>query len=458
MNILATTIKEKRKASNLSQDRLAKLVGSNQFMISHIETGKTQPSPELLNKLQSILGFVFDGKTNKILIKKTMLNPFTKEELINLRQTHNITQSDLANGIGVHCTTIYKIEKGLRNAGKENQKAIIQFFTSLSSGTKVNEPVKEVKPKEIKTVKEVKEEVKTPTERKFKYTPSFDRNRLKELRSAQGLSLSELGEKVGVSAASIGFWENGQTKPNSVNLAKLEEVLGSFQLDKQKVGEDFHKKVEGMELRYDGKDLALLRNPYGVMGDNLPPYLFNISDPLEEAYKRTAPDFVTVKDGKVEEHYIDSTSKPISVGELYQTAQLEKERELLKEDRQALQKIKDEYEAKLAELNLSKATKTTDESLSAQSKVSFKLVVADTNVPTVKLSEVGSKFYGILNKFNVKGYMVEKIKGGSLIIIGLEVEDCNCSNKKELVKDLFNKGYRVYEFENLVELTKWFSE
>lgn len=439
MNILATTIKEKRKASNLSQDRLAKLVGSNQFMISHIETGKTEPSAELLSKLQSILGFVFEKKTNKILIKKTMLNPFTKEELINLRQAHKITQSDLANGIGVHHTTINKIEKGLRNAGKENQQAIIEFFTKLTGN--------------IEQVKEVKEEMKTPAERKFKYIPSFDRNRLKELRKSKGYSLIQLGEKIGVSAASIGFWENGQTKPNSVNFAKLEEVLGSFEInkpDKQKVGEDFHKKVEGVLVHKGREDIGI--KPVNDKSGNHPNHWYGSLN------KTTAPDFVTVKDGKVEEHYIDSTTKPISVGELYQTAQLEKERESLREDREALQKIKDEYEAKLAELNLSKGV---DESLSAQSnqsKVSFKLVVADTNVPTVKLSEVGNKFYGILNKFNVKGYVVEKIKGGSLIVIGLEVEDCNCSNKKELVKDLMNKGYRVYEFENLVELTKWFSE
>jgi len=52
---------------------------------------------------------------------------------------------------------------------------------------------------------------------------------LKRARLAEGLSQSELAHKIGVSQPTISTWELGRIKPDAVQLAKLESVLGKGQ-------------------------------------------------------------------------------------------------------------------------------------------------------------------------------------------------------------------------------------
>lgn len=48
---------------------------------------------------------------------------------------------------------------------------------------------------------------------------------LKQLREDRGLTITELGDKLGYSIASISFWENKKTNPN---LYKVEDVADFF--------------------------------------------------------------------------------------------------------------------------------------------------------------------------------------------------------------------------------------
>ncbi len=48
---------------------------------------------------------------------------------------------------------------------------------------------------------------------------------LKQLREDRGLTLTELGDKLGYSIASISFWENKKTNPN---LYKVKDVADFF--------------------------------------------------------------------------------------------------------------------------------------------------------------------------------------------------------------------------------------
>ena len=48
---------------------------------------------------------------------------------------------------------------------------------------------------------------------------------LRDARIARGLSVADLAERVGVSPASIYFWENDRVRPREVNLSALCRVL-----------------------------------------------------------------------------------------------------------------------------------------------------------------------------------------------------------------------------------------
>jgi transcriptional regulator with XRE-family HTH domain len=54
--------------------------------------------------------------------------------------------------------------------------------------------------------------------------PSFSRY-LRDARIKRGLSVVEVAEQVGVSAASIYFWENDRVRPRDANLSALCKVL-----------------------------------------------------------------------------------------------------------------------------------------------------------------------------------------------------------------------------------------
>ncbi len=61
--------------------------------------------------------------------------------------------------------------------------------------------------------------------------PSIPTNyaiRIKQLRKQHGLTQTELGERLGVSFASINRWENAQARPNALAWQKIEraEMLG----------------------------------------------------------------------------------------------------------------------------------------------------------------------------------------------------------------------------------------
>jgi transcriptional regulator with XRE-family HTH domain len=51
--------------------------------------------------------------------------------------------------------------------------------------------------------------------------------RLKNLRLAKGLTLQQVGNEFGISAASVASWEKGKNQPDSRKLSKIAEVLGT---------------------------------------------------------------------------------------------------------------------------------------------------------------------------------------------------------------------------------------
>jgi transcriptional regulator with XRE-family HTH domain len=51
--------------------------------------------------------------------------------------------------------------------------------------------------------------------------------RLKNLRLAKGLTLQQVGDSFGISAASVSSWENGKNQPDSRKISQLADVLGT---------------------------------------------------------------------------------------------------------------------------------------------------------------------------------------------------------------------------------------
>ena len=51
--------------------------------------------------------------------------------------------------------------------------------------------------------------------------------RLKNLRLAKGLTLKQVGDSFGISAASVASWEKGKNQPDSRKISQLADVLGT---------------------------------------------------------------------------------------------------------------------------------------------------------------------------------------------------------------------------------------
>ncbi len=66
-------------------------------------------------------------------------------------------------------------------------------------------------------------------------------NKIRELRKRSGLTLDELSRELGVSRATLGFWEQGRFQPSNemlLRLSDLFEVSVDYLLGRQTIKED----------------------------------------------------------------------------------------------------------------------------------------------------------------------------------------------------------------------------
>lgn len=84
--------------------------------------------------------------------------------------------------------------------------------------------------------------------------------KLRSLRTKAGLTQLDIAEKLDVSAAAIGAWENGRAKPRLTKLGQLAELLGTSAADL--MGED---AAEPVPFRASGTMMPLLG--YAHMGE-----------------------------------------------------------------------------------------------------------------------------------------------------------------------------------------------
>lgn len=96
MNIVGETIKRKRKELNLTQAQLAEMIGSDEYYISAIETGKRKPGSKFLTALSNALNIptdtlfgmesniVLSNKVTELESKLLLLNEQDREMLLEM--------------------------------------------------------------------------------------------------------------------------------------------------------------------------------------------------------------------------------------------------------------------------------------------------------------------------------------------------------------------------------------
>ena len=112
MHNLSTQLINLRKKLRLTQKQLADKVGIDQTMISDYEMGKFIPSQRTINKFakQGII-IDLDGQVAQIRDYEVEEMSDVSQQLINLRKSLKISQSELAELVGVHKNTISRIER-----------------------------------------------------------------------------------------------------------------------------------------------------------------------------------------------------------------------------------------------------------------------------------------------------------------------------------------------------------
>lgn len=86
MNSVGEIIKQKRKELNLTQAKLAEMIGSDEYYISAIETGKRKPGSKFLTALSNALAIPTDsllGIESNIVLSEQVSDLEAKLRLLN---------------------------------------------------------------------------------------------------------------------------------------------------------------------------------------------------------------------------------------------------------------------------------------------------------------------------------------------------------------------------------------
>lgn len=137
-----------------------------------------------------------------------------------LRKQYNIKQTDLVKVLGVKEATISKYEAGLVSMTEESLIKAADFFNvSIDYILGRSEDTSKETEEKLDNDRELEKNYK---ERKKKIEHS---NRIKLLREKEGLTQTELGEKLEVSEQTVGSWENNISEPNIDTLIKLSKIF-----------------------------------------------------------------------------------------------------------------------------------------------------------------------------------------------------------------------------------------
>lgn len=127
--MLTQRLRIARKAKNLTQEELAKLVNTRKTTISNYETGYSSPSNEMLNDLADVLDVTTDyllGRTDNQNGKGISNN--LGKRIRYLRETNNLSQKAFAEKLGITNTQLSRYELGERKPDPEMISKIADHF------------------------------------------------------------------------------------------------------------------------------------------------------------------------------------------------------------------------------------------------------------------------------------------------------------------------------------------
>lgn len=120
---------EYRKLHDMSQQDLADILGTTKQVISRYETGQREPKISVAKQYSEKLNlplsfFLGDNSPNT----DSNSNSYLGMQIRNLRKQDNITQSDLANALGVGKSAVSMWENGQRDPDFETLESIADYF------------------------------------------------------------------------------------------------------------------------------------------------------------------------------------------------------------------------------------------------------------------------------------------------------------------------------------------
>jgi transcriptional regulator with XRE-family HTH domain len=181
-------IRKIRKNRNMSLKQLAAATGLSISYISEIERCKKQPSLETIQVISDALNVSKEGLLTQ---QPQSIEPGKK--IMLLRQSKNISLTELAKNTGISTAYLCQIEKG-------------KVLPSIS------------------TLKDIADTLDTSV-RELMASPCNIGYKLKKLRCERNMTQSELAKKADVSTGLIGQIENGKIEPS---IKTLEKIAGAF--------------------------------------------------------------------------------------------------------------------------------------------------------------------------------------------------------------------------------------
>lgn len=196
MNNLSNQLINLRKKLGLTQKQLADKVGIDQTMISDYEMGKFIPSQRTINKFakQGII-IDLDGQVAQIRDYEVEEVSEVSKQLINLRRSLKISQSELAELVGVHKNTISRIE---RKEVFPDPATLQKFVDNKIDLNQYNED------SEMSVI--AKQVIK--------------------IRENLGLNQGQFARKIGVSQATLCEIESGKRQLTTTTLRKIKDKTG----------------------------------------------------------------------------------------------------------------------------------------------------------------------------------------------------------------------------------------
>ena len=237
MDRLANKIREARENKRLTQTKLAQIVGAEQSHISRIETGKFQPSLNLLEKICQALNLSYEEMLEVGNYKEEEESSKLGVRIRQARKAKRLTQKKLAQIVGVTRVNISAIEKGKHQPSMGLLEKICYVL-----GLSYEEML------EVDNYKEEEESSKLGV-------------RIRRARRSKRLTQTELAQLVAISTGGISKIETGKYQPSKEMLEKICYILGLSYEEMLKIGNYKLKKsqisLKLSDLSQDNCELVL---------------------------------------------------------------------------------------------------------------------------------------------------------------------------------------------------------